>query len=1039
MPLFPRLCRAVACLFFGLLGAVARADTPRFEPVADPATLRDGIVSALALDVQGFLWLGTPDGAYRFDGYALKRFPLPGTPERPVPDQFTRALLADPHGGLWMTAGSSGLAWLDTASGHWTRWARRGDTVDGQAPASNTISALALEKGGTLWLGTQGAGLDSLDPAHRRFTHHLAADSGLPDDRVNALLVDRRGTLWIGTWQGLARKAAGSDRIEPLDLGLRHQRISMLAETADGRVLVGAGNGEIRMLAGDGSELAFNHRDGGSRWPVLSMLQVSDDELWIGHGGGLERRRARDGALIESLSPDAGTATPVPPSEVRALLRDAAGTIWVSSFGGGLMRHQPPLPGLRMLRHDAERWRADGDLDVRSVLQLKTGEVWLGTQAGGIEILDRDLQPLARIPPGSAHLAASRVNALAQTLDGSVWAAVGTELLRFDPSGHWRETIPSGSSFVRRMFATADGGLWAGTLDGLMRWTPGSHHLVSVDIVGGNGGIGELNSFAPGPDGSLWLGGGPGIVRIRQAATDQAVAQLVPTVGLGPTVLGLATDAQGQLWADTSTGLHRLVDQDGPRLRFEPMAPGPGAFGANLVFDRQGRLWTQRALFDPATQQRRELSAADGADLGTGWFRAVAELDDGRLLFGGAKGVLVVEPDRFAPWAFQPAVVATELRVAGLQLPLPAGGEGQGLVLAPGQRGFQLSFTALDFSQPTQNRYRYRLDGLDGDWQEADALARSAAYTNLEPGKYVLHVQGSNRVGAWSPRELTLPIHVQSAWWQTLAFRVASVLAGALLILAAVRLRVRLLLRRQAELEAHVASATAELKTKSKELEEASLTDPLTGLRNRRFLEQHLPGDVALAVRRHESAALYGRTPVEGDAADELLFFLIDVDHFKPINDRHGHPAGDAVLMQMRGRLQQVFRATDDLVRWGGEEFLIVARGTPRSRAAELAERARLAVEAQPFELDGGVQLSLTCSVGFSVFPLCPAWPRALDWRTAIDLADAALYVAKKAGRNAWAGLLAAEAASEAQLQADARLPLVQWAATGRLRLLQSP
>jgi len=125
-------------------------------------------------------------------------------------------------------------------------------------------------------------------------------------------------------------------------------------------------------------------------------------------------------------------------------------------------------------------------------------------------------------------------------------------------------------------------------------------------------------------------------------------------------------------------------------------------------------------------------------------------------------------------------------------------------------------------------------------------------------------------------------------------------------------------------------------------------------------------------------------------------------------------------------------------VRWGGEEFLVVARETSRGRAAELAERARQAIAAQPFDLGGGVRLTLTCSVGFVAFPLCTELPRALDWRAAVDLADTALYQAKKNGRDAWAGLLEAHAASEAELRQDARQPLAEWAASGRLRLLHS-
>ena len=220
-------------------------------------------------------------------------------------------------------------------------------------------------------------------------------------------------------------------------------------------------------------------------------------------------------------------------------------------------------------------------------------------------------------------------------------------------------------------------------------------------------------------------------------------------------------------------------------------------------------------------------------------------------------------------------------------------------------------------------------------------------------------MQGSNRDGAWSPHELKIPVEVRAAWWQTRWALALALLGAVLVVVAIVNGRTRLLLRHRRVLEARVQertealeAATAALTAKSIELEEASLTDPLTGLRNRRFLDRQMPADVALSVRHYEAS------PADRESEQDLLFFLIDIDHFKRINDAHGHMAGDAVLMQMRGRLEQVFRATDYLVRWGGEEFLIVARGTPRSRAAELAERARLAVAALPFDLGAGVRVA---------------------------------------------------------------------------------
>jgi diguanylate cyclase (GGDEF)-like protein len=134
------------------------------------------------------------------------------------------------------------------------------------------------------------------------------------------------------------------------------------------------------------------------------------------------------------------------------------------------------------------------------------------------------------------------------------------------------------------------------------------------------------------------------------------------------------------------------------------------------------------------------------------------------------------------------------------------------------------------------------------------------------------------------------------------------------------------------------------------------------------------------------------------------VFFLIDIDHFKRINDEHGHAAGDAVLMQVAERLRACFRDTDHLVRWGGEEFLVVSRGIERRLAASLAERAVRAVGGYAFELPDRRRLRRSCSLGYAVFPLDPRHPPGLDWAASIELADLALYAAKRAGRDGWVG-----------------------------------
>ena len=210
--------------------------------------------------------------------------------------------------------------------------------------------------------------------------------------------------------------------------------------------------------------------------------------------------------------------------------------------------------------------------------------------------------------------------------------------------------------------------------------------------------------------------------------------------------------------------------------------------------------------------------------------------------------------------------------------------------------------------------------------------------------------------------------------------------------------------RQVAATRAELLEKNLELEKAYQALEEVSLTDQLTGLRNRRFFLQHVDTDVRLSLRSYDEP-LHRAEAEPVSIGHDLVFFMVDLDHFKDVNDRHGHAAGDAVLVQMQERLREVFRESDYLVRWGGEEFLVLARATRREEARVVAERIRRAVADRDFILPDGEHLSKTCSIGFACFPFVPAHPRLLSWSEVVELADQALYLAKNGGRNAWAAL----------------------------------
>jgi len=193
----------------------------------------------------------------------------------------------------------------------------------------------------------------------------------------------------------------------------------------------------------------------------------------------------------------------------------------------------------------------------------------------------------------------------------------------------------------------------------------------------------------------------------------------------------------------------------------------------------------------------------------------------------------------------------------------------------------------------------------------------------------------------------------------------------------------------------------AELKRTNTVLEEASLTDPLTGLRNRRYVSATIESDVLQAQRSYAD----GHDPRTRD----LVFYLIDADNFKDVNDLYGHDIGDRVLVEMARRISSSIRHSDVLVRWGGEEFLIVSRYTDRREAELLAERVLSAIADTPFVLRSPEEtITRTCSMGWAAFPWFPHDPLAVGYEEVLNLADRGLNQAKRAGKNRAVGMLPA-------------------------------
>jgi diguanylate cyclase (GGDEF)-like protein len=677
-----------------------------------------------------------------------------------------------------------------------------------------------------------------------------------------------------------------------------------------------------------------------------------------------------------------------------------------------LARHDPRTRAFRSLRFSPNRSEGLSHAAAVRALEMRDGTIWVGTNGNGIDVLDGALRRVGSFrsdPNDAGALSDGAVTCLAQAEDGTIWVAtLNSSLHRMKPGAARFERLPAAKLAggpIRAMAFDGDGDLWAGASEGMVRVDPSTLETrVYQRWPGAAKSSPAIESIVVARDGTLWVGSDNGLysfdprtgqaVRIAKDATrtDALPENWVPD-------LMVARD--GRLWVGTAGGAAVLTHWDGQVARFDhvsrKLGRAPSAAEA-LIEDDAGQVWIgPRLKVDPKTWTARELGPSDGVAFRGFFIASRSRTRDGRLLFGSPEGLLIAEPRALRADETDAPIVATALRVEGSVRPgaatLPA------IALSKAERSFTLDVAALDFTAPQRQVYRHRLEGLDRDWTILGATQHSLTYSRLPPGRYTLRVGVMNRDGRWSRRELRLPVTVLPAWHQTVGFRALLAVLGAALLFGVYRLRVRQLRARERALEELVARRTSELHDKNVQLEaaygeiqEASLTDPLTRLRNRRFLEQTIGADVELAAR--------------GGVDRDLVILMIDLDHFKSVNDQYGHAAGDAVLVALAQLLLQTVRTSDTVVRWGGEEFLIVVRFVNRVHAAEVAEKLRSAVAAHPFQLPDGTTIRRTCSIGFAAWPFSPTAPRALSWERVVDLADAALYMSKHGGRDAWTGVV---------------------------------
>ncbi|BDU71368.1 ligand-binding sensor domain-containing diguanylate cyclase [Mesoterricola silvestris] len=969
----------VACL---LALGFARAEAPGrylFKTYGPEQGFVEPGLTSIAQDSEGFIWIGADSGLVRYDGVAFRKW----TAEDGLASTAVNRVLRRRGGGIWVIT-EGGL--MKFHKGVFTPVLHQGRTF---RPIRG--SAVDLDGDGVLWaLGVDGLyrqggeGMERVAEVPSGQGHALACrtatasifavvggqvwerrkeapwvryttQDGLPVDGIETLAVDGEGRLWVVGRRLLRYQDPGEAAFRDASSWLPAPPFAscIISREPDGTVGIPTNAGLLR-LRGDDHEVIDQAAGLPCRW-TASSLRDREGNLWV-VGPTVYRQLGR--GQVRTFTAEDG----LPSDLVWQVFRDRSGRLFAGTSEGLALlgeRGWSRVPG------------TDG-LNVTSLVQDDSGALLIGSTnaplrtleprgAAATENFHRSLRAGGLAPP-------QRSQSVACGRDGILWLADPSRgVFRIDSRtresrldyGPAQAGIPT---FVAwHLVADGEGRIWGATSAGLILHDEGGWHRfgqaqgLKVD---------PLNGIALAQDGTAWV-----LYREPRGAARVAYAggaiQVLESLDAGGrlasnVVYAGGVDARGRLWLGSDRGVE--------------IVSGPSTFLLGRGSGLAGDDCSQNAILVDRNQ-----------DVWVGTSTGLSHVLDGR------------RPRDLPPLVTTITQVTRGRHRADVQGPV-----------SHADATLEFRFASQTYVNEKAVVYQVRLGGLEDDWRSTDVP--QARYAALPGGRYTFEVRAAYPGMAFGPAA-TFAFEVLPPWWRTWWFTTLEVLTALGAVTQVMNWRLRTLARQKERLAGLVDKATGDLLKANHALEKAnlalkaqSLSDPLTGLHNRRFLSVVVDDDTAKVQRSYRDW-----TPGQALPNNDLLFLMVDLDHFKVVNDNFGHHVGDQVLEIVAQVLRKAARETDGVIRWGGEEFLVMARNSTRAEAPFLAERIRSLMAEQSLTLESGEVVRWTCSVGYAAYPFSLRDTTWMGWEKVVEIADACLYLAKRAGRNAWAGAEALE------------------------------
>lgn len=1014
----------------------------RFERL----TVEDGLPHATVLSVlqdrQGFMWFATANGLARYDGSTFTIYKHDINNPNSLSNNNTFSLIESSDGLLWIGTDPGGLSILNPDTGNFQFYKNKEN--DPNSLANDSIWSLMEAQDGKMWIGTRG-GVSVLDRKTNTFKNYVPNKDNpraLGDAVVYRIYQDRQGTIWLGTRAGLHRYDPETDdftifKNDPKDpQSISHNNVWAMLEDRNGDFLVGTRGGGLNLFdRAAGTFTSYrndpNNQNTLSNDRIWNLYEDRDGNFWIlTENGGLNLFNT-DMQIFRSFQNNPNDTTTVSNNDLYWITEDTSGILWITSRYGGVNKLYPSLQRFGLYRSIPGNPNSLSSNNVYSVWAEKDGLIWIGTFGGGLNLYNRNsgTMTLFKNDPGDPEsISNNKIQNIYKDDQGYLWLATsGGGLNRLDPStGKFKiyKSTPNdvetlGSNFLTMIKPAGYNHLWIGTLgfglnlfntetgkvEKVLKYEAGNSHSLTEDTI---------YDISVAQDGKLWIATARGGLELLDPVSGEFTHHRNdpsnPNSILDDAVFAIyLNDDTDMVWAGTSNGLSGLNLKTG---RWENYTMKDGLPADTVVGIQPGSgndLWisTGKGISHFIIEKKlfENYSVRDGLQGDLFEIASSHRGPDGEIFFGGSNGVTFFRPDQIVKNTYKPPVALTDFQLFNQSVPV--GSEvltrpiekTEKVTLRHDQSVITIKFAAQSYQLPQKNLYSYKLGGFDKDWSPA-RTKNEATYTNLPPGNYTFHVRASNNDGVWNEEsDRVLHITILSPWWQSWWFITLAVLGILGLLYSGIQLRTNAVQARNVELEKRVTERTKELEESQnrlnqvnqeltaqleavteleKEVRELAIHDALTGLFNRHYLSERLESEYSRAER----------------ASHPISFLLMDIDHFKDINDTYGHQAGDYALKTIAQIIMSQIRKSDIACRFGGEEFMIILPNTDMESAVQKADAFRQSISDRVYEF-GGKKFSVTISIGIAVYPV-----HGTENDRILSKADAALYEAKRAGRN---------------------------------------